>query len=166
LRSGSASWSRARRFRGRARADVRDVLAHTHFAKKHRLLENVIARRAATISPFSLDVGRSVIGAHLLTVTINAAVCGVNVRAALEHSRLGLRINVGAFLVGLRIEMPDLPVRNNGQSEPRKGERAEDSEKERSESFHQCPPEASASTGLRNVGTVDVRPNPKSINPK
>jgi len=72
----------------------------------------------------------------LLAVTINAAVRGVNVRAALEHSRLRLRINVGAFFVRLRIEMADLPVRNNGQSEPRKGERAEDSEKERGEAFH------------------------------
>src|SRR5437762_7203277 len=35
-----------------------------------------------------------------------------------------------------------------------------------SESFHQWPPDVSASTGLRNVGTVDVRPNPKSIRPK
>ena len=38
--------------------------------------------------------------------------------------------------------------------------------KERSGSFHQWPPDVSASTGLRNVGTVDVRPNPKSIRPK
>jgi hypothetical protein len=136
LRSGSASWSRARLFGWGARTYVRDVLAHAHFPKKHRLLENVIARRAATISPFSFDVGRGVIGADLLAVTINAAVRGVNVRAALEHTRLRLRINLGAFFVRLRIEMPDLPVRNNGQSEPRKGERAEDSEKERSESFH------------------------------
>jgi hypothetical protein len=72
----------------------------------------------------------------LLAVTINAAVRGINVRAALEHSRLRLRINVGAFFVGLRIEMSDLPVRNNGQSDPRKSERAEDPQKERSETFH------------------------------
>ena len=62
--------------------------------------------------------------------------------------------------------MSDLPVRNDREADPRKGKRAEDSEEERSESFHQWPPDVSASTGLRNVGTVDVRPNPKSIRPK
>jgi hypothetical protein len=96
--------------------------------------------------------------------------------------------------------MSDLPRWNDRETDPRKRERAEDSQeerskafhtrlssadppsppasageletavpwfkKERSESFHQWPPDVSASTGLRNVGTVDVRPNPKSIRPK
>jgi hypothetical protein len=72
----------------------------------------------------------------LLAVTVNASIRSVDVRAALEHSRLRLRINIGAFLVGLRIEMSDLPIWNHGQSHPRKGERAEDSEKQRGEAFH------------------------------
>jgi hypothetical protein len=105
-------------FRGGARADVRDVLTHPHFSKKHRLFENVIARRAAAISPFPFDVGCRVVSAHLLAVTINAAVRSVNARAALGHSRLRLRINIRAFFVRLWIEMSDLPIRNNGQSDP------------------------------------------------
>ena len=99
-------------FRRGARADVRDVLAHAHFSKKHRLFENVIAWRAAAVTPFSFDIVGSVIGADLLAVTINTAVRSVNARATLEHSGLRLRINVGAFFVGLRIEMSDLPIRN------------------------------------------------------
>ena len=68
--------------------------------------------------------------AHLLAVTINAAICCVNVRAALKHSRLRLRINIGLFFVPLRIEVSDLPIRNHGQSHPRESERAKDPEKE------------------------------------
>jgi len=85
--------------------------------------------------------------------------------------------------------MSDLPRRNDREADPRKRKRAEDSQEERSKAFHvrlssaelgpavswfkkeisdfhQWPPDVSASTGLRNVGTVDVRPNPKSIRPK
>jgi hypothetical protein len=102
----------------RASANIRDVLAHSHFPEKHRPLENVIARRAAAITPTTLDIGRGVIGADLLAVTINAAVRSIDPRAAFEHSRLRLRINVGGILVGLRIQRSDLPIRNDGQSHP------------------------------------------------
>jgi hypothetical protein len=105
-------------FCGRARADIREVLAHPHFSEKHLPLKNVIARRTAAVTPPSLDIGPGIIGAYLFAVAIDAAVCHVNARAAFEHSRLRLRIDVGAFLVGLRIEMPDLPIRNHGQSHP------------------------------------------------
>jgi hypothetical protein len=81
-------------------------------------LKNVIARRAAAVTPSSLDIGTGVISAHLLAVAIDTTVCHVNQRAAFEHSGLRLRISVGAFLVGLRIEMPDLPIRNHSQSHP------------------------------------------------
>jgi len=73
-------------FRRRARANICNVLAHAHFPEKYRPLENVIARRAATLSPFSLDIVRRVIGAHLLAVTINAAVRSVNTRSPRDHS--------------------------------------------------------------------------------
>jgi len=120
----------------RARADVCEVLAHSHFPKLHWPLEDVIARPAAAITPFSLDIVPSVFGAHLLAVTVNAAIRSVNLCAAVEHSRLRLRISIGAFLIGLRIEMSDLPIRKHGQSHPGESERAEDSKKERRESFH------------------------------
>src|SRR4030095_5994266 len=129
-------------------------------------IENVIARCAAAIAPFSLDIVGDVIRAHLLTVAIDAAVRRVNARAARDRSRLRPRINVCPLFVGFRIEMSDLPRREHREPHPRKRKRSEDSEEERSETFHQWPPDASASTGLRNVGTVDVRPNPKSIRPK
>jgi hypothetical protein len=45
-------------------------------------------------------------------VAINAAVGGVNVAAALDHSRLRHWIDIGAFFVGLRIEMSDLQIWN------------------------------------------------------
>ena len=72
----------------------------------------------------------------MLAVTVNAAVRSINARAALEHSRLRLRIGICAFLVGLRIKMSDLPIRKHGQSHPGESERAEDTEKERGEAFH------------------------------
>src|SRR5262245_46924603 len=97
---------------------------------------------------------------------IYAAICCVNVCAPLEHSRLRPRINVRPLFVGLRIETSDLPVGNDREADPRKRKCAQDSDEERSKAFHQCAPDVSASTGLRNVGTVEVRPNPKSIRPK
>lgn len=116
-------------FHRRACADICEVLAHAHFPEKHWPLENVIARRATAVSPFSFDIVCGVIGAYLLTVAIDAAVRGVNMRTALDHSRLRHWIGIGAFLVGLRIEMSDLPVRNDGQSHPGEGERPENSKK-------------------------------------
>jgi hypothetical protein len=81
-------------------------------------LKNIIARRAAAVSPFSLDVVGGVISADLLAVTIDAAVRRVNAPASLDHSRLWLGINVGAVLFHLRIEVSDLPIRDHGQSHP------------------------------------------------
>jgi len=109
----------------RAGADVCQVLAHAHFPEKYRPLENVIARRAAAVPPFALDIIRRVIGTHLLAVTIDAAVRGVNMGTALDHSRLRHWISIGAFLVGLRIEVSDLPIWNDGQSHPGERERPE-----------------------------------------
>src|SRR5439155_22959765 len=117
-RSSSSNWRRTRLFCGHARADIRQVLAHPHFPEKHLPLKNVIARRTPAITPSPLDIGTGVIGAYLFAVAINAAVCNVNARAAFEHSGLRLRIKVGALFVGLRIEMPDLPIWNQGQSHP------------------------------------------------
>jgi hypothetical protein len=61
---------------------------------------------------FSIEVSSSILSAELLAVAINAAVGGVNVATALDHSRLRHWIDIGAFFVGLRIEMSDLQIRN------------------------------------------------------
>ena len=111
-------------FRGRALAHVGKIGTETHFPEHNRSGEDVIARRAATLAPFSIDIGRQIIGANLLTMTIETAVAGVNFTAAFGHSRRRHWIDVGAFLVHLRIEMSDLLIRNDGQSDPGKGERA------------------------------------------
>jgi hypothetical protein len=110
--SCSAGRRRARLPRRSTRADICEILTHAHFPEKYWPLKNVIARRAAALTPFSLDVVRRVIGADLLAMTVNAAVRSVNTRAAFDHSRLGLRINISAFLIRLRIEMSDLPIWN------------------------------------------------------
>src|ERR1019366_9096353 len=153
-------------FGGGTLADIGKVGTHASLAEQHRSRENVIARRAATVTPFAIDIGRDVIRADLLAVAIEAAVRGINMPAALGHSRFRLGINVGTFFVHLRIEMSDLPIRNDGQSYPRKGERPEKSEKEREKCFHKCASLPSDSTGFKNVGTLAVRPNPKSMRPK
>ena len=153
-------------FRRRARTDIRKILAHTHFPEEYWPLKNIIARCTPAVAPFALDVVGRVIGAYLLAVTIDAAVRSINPRAAFDHSGLRLGVNIGPILFHLWIEMSDLPIRDHRQSHPGESERAENSEKKRGESFHKCASEPSASTGLRNVGTVDVRPNPKSISPK
>jgi len=119
-------------FQRRACANVCQVLTHAHFAEKYWPLENVVAGRAAPVAPFSLNIVCGVISAHLLAVAINAAVRGVNTRAPREHSRLRHWIDIGAFLVRLRIKMSDLPIRNDGQSHPGERERSEDSQKKRS----------------------------------
>ena len=135
---------RRRRFLGRgcARANVCEVLAHPHFSEKYRPLKNVIARRAAAIAPLPLDIVGDVVGADLLAMAIDAAVCCVNVPAPLEHSRLGARINVRPLFVGFRIEISDLPRRNDREADPRKRKRAEDSQEERSKAFHEYLPSA------------------------
>jgi len=141
-RSSLSRWTscscRRRRFLGRgcARANVCEVLAHPHFSEKYRPLKNVIARRAAAIAPLPLDIVGDVVGADLLAMAIDAAVCCVNVPAPFEHSRLRARINVRPLFVGFRIEMSDLPRRNDREADPRKRKRAEDSQEERSKAFH------------------------------
>ena len=129
-----------RRFLGRgcARPNVCEVLAHPHFSEKYRPIKNVIARRAAAIAPFSLDISGYVVGADLLAMAIDAAVGCINVRAPVEQSRLRPRVNVRSLFVGFRIEMSDLPRRNDRESYPRKRKRAEDSQEERSKAFHVC----------------------------
>ena len=109
-------------FRGRGFSDVRKIRTHPLFPEQHRATENVIARGAAALAPFrtrlrrsiafSIEVGSSILGAELLAVAINAAVGSVNVAAALGHSRLRHWIDIGAFFVGLRLEMSDLQIRN------------------------------------------------------
>lgn len=111
----------------RARADVREVLAHAHLPEKNGSFENVITRRAAAITPSPLNIGASVFGADLLTVTIDTAVGSVNARAPRDHSRLGHRIDVCAFFIRLRIELSDLPIRNHSQSHPGERKCPEDS---------------------------------------
>jgi len=51
-------------------------------------------------------------------MTIDAAVRSVNVRTPFDHSGLRLRISVAAILFHLRIEMSDLPIRDQRQSHP------------------------------------------------
>ena len=144
MRRRTSCSCRRRRFLGRgcARANVCEVLAHPHFSEKYRTLKNVIARRAAAITPFPLDIVGDVVGADLLTMAIDAAVCCVNVLAPREHSRLRARINVRPLFVGFGIEMSDLPRRNDREADPRKRKRAEDSEEERSKAFHKYLPSA------------------------
>src|SRR5262249_15602255 len=109
---GACATSRRRTFLflWRACADVRKVLPHAHLPEKNRSFENVIARRAAAVTPFPLDIVSRVFRADLLTVAINATVRSVNARALLDHSRLRHWINICAFLIGLRIKMSDLPI--------------------------------------------------------
>ena len=138
LRRRTSCSCRRRRFFGRgcARANACEVLAHSHFSEKYRTLKDVIARRAAAIAPFPLDIVGDVVGADLLAMAIDAAVCCVNVPAPFEHSRLRARINVRPIFVGFRIEMSDLPRGNDREADPRKRKRAEDSQEERSKAFH------------------------------
>ena len=119
-----------------ARANVCKILAHSHFSEKYRPFKNVIARRAAAIAPLPLDIVGDVIGADLLAMAIDAAVCCVNVLAPREHSRLRARINIRPLFVGFRTEMSDLPRRNDREADPRKRKRAEDSQEEWSKAFH------------------------------
>ena len=100
--------------------NIRQIRTHPRFAEQHRTVENVIARCAAAFAPFPFDVRSGVIRADLLAVAIDAAVRGINLSAALGHSGFRHRINIGAFLVHLRIEMADLQVRNEGQTQPMK----------------------------------------------
>jgi hypothetical protein len=123
----AAGGRRAFLFLWRARADVREVLAHAHLPKENRSFEDVIPWGAPAVTPFSLDIGARILGADLLTVAIVAAVRSVDARAACDHSRLRHWINIRAFFIRLRIELSDLPIRNHSQSHPGERKRPEDS---------------------------------------
>lgn len=153
-------------FRGRTFADVGKIRTHAHFAEQRGPFEDVVARRAATLAPFPIDVGRDVIGTNPLTVAIETAIAGINLAAAIGHAGFRNGISISAFLIRLRIEVSDLVIRNNGETDPGKSERPEKSEKEWKQSFHRCDSVPSASTGFKNVGTLAVRPRPKSMRPK
>jgi hypothetical protein len=99
-------------------------------------------------------------------VAIDAAIRGVNLPATLSHAGLRHGIDVGLFLVRLRVEVPDLGIGNEEQTHPRKGECAENSQKESGYPFHMWSFTASSSCGFKNVGILAVRPSPKSIRPK
>ena len=145
-------------------SDVREIGTHAHFPEQDRPIENVIARCASAHAPFAIEIGAGVIGAHLLRVTIIAAVGGVDLTTTLGHSRSRRGISIRPVFLHLRIEVTDLQIRDENQTSPRKGERAENSEEKRKQPFHGCT--SSGSIGLRNVGTVAVRPSPKSIRTK
>jgi hypothetical protein len=76
----------ARRFplvRARAHTMFSEVWPFAFSFENTGSLKNVIAWCAAAIAPFSLDIVGDVVGADLLAMAINAAVCCVNVLAAL-----------------------------------------------------------------------------------
>src|SRR5438874_1218248 len=68
---------------------------------------------APVMAPLSLDIIGDVVGADLLSMAIHAAVCCVNVLAAVEHPGLRARINVGPLFIRFRIEISHLPRRND-----------------------------------------------------
>ena len=162
----------------RSLTNVRQVRSEPHFSDHRRAVENVIARRATPITPLwtrawscpalKIDIRSGVIGANLLAVTVKTTVCDVNAFAALGHSRFWHRINVGALFVALRFEMSNLQIRNVSEAEPGKGERRQESEDEWSEPLHQCATISPGSgfTGFKNVGTLAVRPRPRSMRRK
>src|SRR6059058_140529 len=101
-------------------------------------------------------------------MAIEAAIRDVNAPATLTHSRFRHRINVGTLFVTLRIEVTNLQIGNVSEPKPGKGKGREDSENERSETFHQCATISPGSgfTGFKNVGTLAVRPRPRSMSRK
>src|ERR1700730_18216797 len=114
----------------------------------------------------SLHLRRRVLGAELRAVTVKTSIPTEDFLPAVGHSRFRHRIDIGTFLVHLRIEMSDLVIRNHGETHPGECERSEQSKKKRKQTFHKCTSSPSASTGLRKVGTLGVRPRPKSMRPK
>jgi hypothetical protein len=118
-------------------ADVSQIRAHSHFTQQRWPIEDVIAWRAAAVTPFwsrtgrgvsrAIDIGSGVIGTELFAMTIEAAVRDVNAPAALGHSRLWHRINIGALFVTLRVEMADLQIGDVSEPKPGEGKGREDS---------------------------------------
>lgn len=153
-------------FDRRPLSDIREIRAHPHFAEKRGAIEQIVPRRAAAFAPFPIDVGSGVIGADLLGVTIDTAVRDIDATAAFRHAGLWRWINIGTLFVHLRIEMTDLQIRNQNQTRPRECERAEDPEEKSFYPFHTRASSASSSFGFKKVGTLAVRPRPKSIKPK
>lgn len=145
---------------------IREIGTHSHFPKQHRTIENVIAWRAAAVAPFAIDIGSGVVGANLLAVAIDAAIRDINVASAFGHARLRSGIDVGAVLFHLRIEVADLDIRHEDQTEPGKGERPENSQEKWKQTFHAGTSSGSGSSGFKKVGTLAVRPRPRSISPK
>src|SRR5690349_11260821 len=142
------------------------IRTHSHLPEKHDWLKNVIAGRAPAITPLALQIAAAVIRPHLLRMAIKATVGCINLRSSRSHPGRRHRVNIRSLFIRLRIEAPDLKIRHDRHSEPRKGEDSKDPKKERLQPFHQCPPPLSPSRGLRKVGTLAVRPNPSSIRPK
>ena len=99
-------------------------------------------------------------------MAIDAAVRDVDLPAAINEAGFRSRVNVGRFLIHLRIEMTNLRIWDRDEPGPRKRERAEDAQDEWRYTFHGIFGKAASSCGLRNVGTVAVRPRPNSIMPK
>src|SRR2546423_12483383 len=103
----------------------------------------------------------------MVAVAIDAAIRGIDFPPAIRHAGFRHGINVVLIVLAyLRIEMPDLEIRDQHQTRPRKGERAEDPEKESLYPFHMWSFTASSSCGFKNVGMLALRPRPKSIRPK
>ena len=61
--------------------------------------KNIIARRAATLAPLSLDIGSRVIRAHLLAMAINASVGGINSAAARRPCPISARVRIVSIFV-------------------------------------------------------------------
>src|SRR4030095_12354841 len=114
----------------------------------------------------ALNIGASVFGTHLLRMTIDAAIRRVDARAAHYHTRRRHGIGVATVFIRLGIQTANLKIWHHRHAEPREGENAEDTEKKRLQTLHQCPPPGFASSGFKNVGTLAVRPKPSSIKPK
>ena len=105
-------------FQRRAMPNVGQVRTSPHSAKKSNWLENVVARRAPTFTPFPLEIRATVIGPHLLRMTIDTTVRGVDFRTANRHARRRCGINVATVLISLRVETADLEIRNHGHPQP------------------------------------------------
>ena len=147
---------------------IREIWPHSHFPQLYRALEYVIAWCTSPFPPFSLNVRPGIIGSNLLAVTIETAICGINAAAAFSHARFWHRISVFTLFICLRIKVSDLQIRNKSKAHPREREGGANSKNEWRKTFHQWATISSGSglTGFKNVGTLAVRPSPKSIKPK
>ena len=93
---------------------VGKILTGPHLTNQNWPVENIIAGRAPPNSPVSFDIRSGVVRPDPLAVAIDAAIGVVDSPAPLHHAGGGLGINIGAFLIRLRIEVADLPVRDRG----------------------------------------------------